>query len=575
MYDLIRDAPLGQAIRFLSGKGLLKYPEEEAGFELPPQYTARLKEEKSNARSSPDQGIFGDTQTTQHRLGDIENIGGEWMDEHDARGEREIELQRTKSVPIVPEKTNDGVVLVDWYTADDPANPQNWSRLKRYWITGVLCTYTFGVYCGGPVYVASAPGVEERFGIGPVASSLGLALYVCAFGVGDLIFSPITEIPVVGRNHVYYLTYIVYWALSFAPPVINSFGGLLVLRFLLGFFGSPALANGGASVGDIYSLLYVPYGLCWWAFGGYQGPSIGPLIGGFAAQAKGWRWPMWEVVWLSSIILVLLLTLMPETSADNILLRRARRLRKLTGNPNLQSQSEINQRHISTYSIVKTVLIRPTEIMLKDPSIFFIHVYTAYFYAVFYTFFEVFPLVFPVIYGFNEGETGLAFVSCLIGSTTALFSCFAYLHFYMIPDNIKNGLRAQEHRLVPAIFGSIFLPVGLFIFAWTARESVHWIVCLIGVALVVYGEFIVMQSLFIYLPMSYPQYAASLFAGNSVLRSTLAGGAVLFSRPLFVNLGIARGVSLLAGISVAGIIGTTLIYFFGAKLRARSTFAAS
>lgn len=576
MYDLVRDAPLGQAIRFLSGKRLFKYPEEEAGFVLPPQYTARLKEEKPNVGNSPDQRISGDTQTSQqHRPGDVENIGGEWMHEHDARGEQEIELQRTKSIPIVPEKTNDGVVLVDWYTTDDPANPQNWSKLKKYWITGVLCAYTFAVYCGGPVYVASAAGVEERFGVGPVASSLGLALYVCAFGVGDLIFSPITEIPIVGRNHVYYLTFIVYWALSFAPPVINSFGGLLVLRFLLGFFGSPALANGGASVGDIYSLLYVPYGLCWWAFGGYQGPSIGPLIGGFAAQAKGWRWPMWEVVWLSSIILVLLLTLMPETSADNILLRRARRLRKLTGNANLQSQSEINQRHISTYSIVKTVLIRPTEIMLKDPSIFFIHVYTAYFYAIFYTFFEVFPLVFPVIYGFNEGETGLAFVSCLIGSTTALFSYFAYLHFYMIPDNIKNGLRAQEHRLVPAIFGSILLPVGMFIFAWTARESVHWIVCLIGVALFVCGEFIVMQSLFIYLPMSYPQYAASLFAGNSVLRSTLAGGAVLFARPLFVNLGVARGVSLLAGISVAGIIGTTMIYLFGAKLRARSTFAAN
>lgn len=177
MYDLIRDAPLGQAVRFLSGKRLFKYPEEEAGFILPPQYTARLEEEKPNVGNSPDQRISGDTQTSQqHRPGDIENIGGEWMHEHDARGEREIELQRTKSIPIVPEKTNDGVVLVDWYTTDDPANPQNWSKLKKYWITGVLCAYTFAVYCGGPVYVASAAGVEERFGVGPVASSLGLAL---------------------------------------------------------------------------------------------------------------------------------------------------------------------------------------------------------------------------------------------------------------------------------------------------------------------------------------------------------------------------------------------------------------
>lgn len=56
--------------------------------------------------------------------------------------------------------------------------------------------------------------------------------------------------------------------------------------------------------------------------------------------------------------------------------------------------------------------------------------------------------------------------------------------------------------------------------------------------------------------MSYPQYAASLFAGHGVLRSTLAGGDVLFAKPLFIDLGVAGSVSLLAGIGVAGIIGT-------------------
>ncbi len=54
--------------------------------------------------------------------------------------------------------------------------------------------------------------------------------------------------------------------------------------------------------------------------------------------------------------------------------------------------------------------------------------------------------------------------------------------------------------------------------------------------------------------MSYPQYAASLFAGNDFCRSLFAFGAVLFSRPMFINLGIGKGVSLLAGLSVMGIV---------------------
>ena len=48
--------------------------------------------------------------------------------------EREMEIQRTKSVPIAPTKTSDGNILVTWYTTDDPENPQNWSRGKKYFV---------------------------------------------------------------------------------------------------------------------------------------------------------------------------------------------------------------------------------------------------------------------------------------------------------------------------------------------------------------------------------------------------------------------------------------------------------
>jgi DHA1 family multidrug resistance protein-like MFS transporter len=55
---------------------------------------------------------------------------------------------------------------------------------------------------------------------------------------------------------------------------------------------------------------------------------------------------MFELLWLAAPIFVFLFFLLPETSADNILLRRAARLRALTGNPNFKSQSEINQANL-------------------------------------------------------------------------------------------------------------------------------------------------------------------------------------------------------------------------------------
>jgi DHA1 family multidrug resistance protein-like MFS transporter len=49
-------------------------------------------------------------------------------------------------------------------------------------------------------------------------------------------------------------------------------------------------------------------------------------------------------------------------------------------------------------------------------------------------------------------------VGCIIGVVTFLI----YQIYYLIPDIKKNGLRAPEHRLVPALFGVILLPMGYF-----------------------------------------------------------------------------------------------------------------
>ncbi|RFU73847.1 major facilitator superfamily transporter [Trichoderma arundinaceum] len=297
-------------------------------------------------------------------------------------------------MPIASQKTNDGVILVGWYTTDDPENPHNWSSLKRSYIVFVICLYTWVTYVAGSVFAFSEPGIVEHFGVSVEASELGLALYVLAYGVGPLVFGPLTEIPVIGRN-----------------PIRSNGKGL-------------EMASLGSRV-DLCSHGYI------------------------------------------------LLALTPETSTPNVLLRRAKRLRKLTADSRLQSQSEIEQKHMTSSDVLIAALIRPFEITIKDPSIFFVNLYAALTYAIYFTFFEVFPLVFPPFYGFNLGETGLAFLACEVGSGVALILYFAYLHFYMIPDSKKNGFREQEHCLLPAIFGSFIIPIGLFTFAWTARASIH------------------------------------------------------------------------------------------------------
>lgn len=175
----------------------------------------------------------------------------------------------------------------------------------------------------------------------------------------------------------------------------------------------------------------------------------------------------------------------------------------------------------------------------------------------------------------NLGETGVVFICVLVGCVFGVLVYFFYLHFYLVPDILAHGLRAQEHRLQPSLFGIFLPPIGLFLFAWTARASIPWIVPTIGIAIHAGSVFVILQCIFFYLPMSYPSYAASLFAGNDFCRSSFAAGSIVFSRPMFDNLGIGQGVSLLAGLSVVGVFGLFSIYTFGAALRAKSKFAVS
>ncbi|OJJ42251.1 hypothetical protein ASPZODRAFT_137397 [Penicilliopsis zonata CBS 506.65] len=571
MEAVLRDAPLGQIIRLLTRNRYFQYPEEKPGFKLPEPWI-QLMNENNNGKEKEEGESDELTVKQSHDSGTTNNPDEARLE---AGEEQDITIKRTYSMPIVPQRTKEGAILVDWYYTDDAENPHNWSNVKRALLATIICLYTFVVYTTSAIYTSSEQAIMAKFGVSELLATLGLSLYVLGYGTGPLIFSPLSEIPIIGRNPVYIITMFLFVIISIPTALVGNFPGLMVLRFLQGFFGSPCLASGGASIGDMYSFLSLPYAMMAWVSAAYCGPALGPLISGFAVPAESWRWSLYESLWASAPVFLIMFFFLPETSSATILLRRAQRLRKIYNDKRFMSQSEIDQRHLRLSAIAVDALIKPLEITIKDPAVLFVQIYTAIIYGIYYSFFEVFPLVYPVYYNMNLGQIGLVFlcimVSCLLG--VAIY--FSYLYFWANPRIVKLGFPVQEQRLVPALPASFGPTIGLFLFAWTARASIHWIVPTIGIAIYGAACFVVMQCIFIYVPLSYPKYAASLFAANDFFRSALACGSVLFAHPLFNNLGVARGVSLLGGLSVIGIVGIFLLYLYGSRLRALSKFAIS
>jgi MFS transporter, DHA1 family, multidrug resistance protein len=223
------------------------------------------------------------------------------------------------------------------------------------------------------------------------------------------------------------------------------------------------------------------------------GPALGPVASAFAVAAKGWRWGAWEVLWLSGPVFLLLFFFLPETSADTILLRRARRLRKSTGQP-YQAESEARSAHLTVRQVAFDALVKPWEINVLDPAVLFSTVYTALIYGIFYAFFEAFPLVYPVIYGFNLGQTGLPFLVVLVSLAICIPAYCAWFYYHAEPRmRSLPGFGPPEDRLMPGLIACFFIPIGCFMFAWSSRRSVHWIVSVIGVGINMCGLYTVLQ----------------------------------------------------------------------------------
>ncbi|RDW67539.1 hypothetical protein BP6252_08935 [Coleophoma cylindrospora] len=552
MADFIRDTTFGQVARYALGGRLFKFPEEKPGFQLPGDHR------RTSEDSSTTPKLIRNCDSSSYPL--------------DSSGRPRITAQQPSSGLVVPALASEKIILVDWYTSTDPQNPRNWSTLKKSIVYIQVNLYTFTVYMSSSIYTSAETEIMHVFGTSQTVASLGLALYVLGYGVGPLFLAPPSEIAAIGRNPPYVITFTLFVIFSALAALVNNIPGLMILRFLQGFFGSPALATGGGSIGDITSQMSLPYGLYLWAIFATGGPAFGPLISGFSVPVEGWRWALWEILWTSGPTLIGLIFL-PETSSNTILLRRAKRIRKLTNNSAYRAQSEVDEVKLSAARIVSEALVIPWKINVLDPAILFTSFYCGLVYAIFYSFFEVFPLVYMDVYGMNLGEMGLVFLSVIIAAFLNSIPYFAYVHFILNPATRKDCPVSPERRLLPALVASMLLPIGIMLFAWTSRSSIHWVVPTIGVMLTTGNVCLIIQCIYVYIAMVYPRYEASLFGANDFARAVVAFAAILWAEPLYSSLGVAKGSTVLGCLCFGCVFGIFALYLFGHYLRARSKFA--
>lgn len=304
----------------------------------------------------------------------------------------------------------------------------------------------------------------------------------------------------------------------------------------------------------------------------FIGPAIGPLAGGFLGDAAGWRWLYYIQLILSGVCWVILTFTVPETYAPAILDKRAKKLRKETGDQRYVTEKDIDQRPFGEQ--LRIFLIRPLQLLFLEPIVFLISLYMSVLYGLLYMFFVAYPIVYVEGKGWSEGSTGLMFIPLAIGVVmSACCAPFVNKHYLSICARYPNGKPPAEARLIPMMFSCWFIPVGLFIFGWTSYPHLSYWGPMMGGFPVGFGFIFLYNSANNYLVDTYQHQAASALAAKTCIRSFWGAGVVLFTEQMYHTLGYQGASSLLAGIALLCCLIPYVFYFKGAAIRKHSKFA--
>ena len=180
-------------------------------------------------------------------------------------------------------------------------------------------------------------------------------------------------------------------------------------------------------------------------------------------------------------------------------------------------------------------------------------------------------LVFELQYNFTAGNVGLTYLGIGIGAL------FGLLIFGSLSDRIVKRMSAKgemkpEYRLPPLIPGSLVIPMGLFIYGWSAEKHTHWIVPIIGTLFVGLGLLATFMPIQTYLVDAFTLHAASAIAANTVLRSAVGAFLPLAGPRMYAALGLGWGNSLLAFIALALSPMSWIFFKYGERIRKSPRF---
>lgn len=123
-------------------------------------------------------------------------------------------------------------------------------------------------------------------------------------------------------------------------------------------------------MGDVFRQDDSGFAVTLFAFAGTAGPAFGPLVCGWIAMYKGWRWIFWVnlIVWMT--VWVVTLFTLKESKESILIQRRAARIRKEKNDSRYYAQEEVESKKVGYTKTFLDGIKQPVKLLFTEAIVF-------------------------------------------------------------------------------------------------------------------------------------------------------------------------------------------------------------
>lgn len=324
--------------------------------------------------------------------------------------------------------------------------------------------------------VAALPDIAASFNVSRSIANLSVAFYALSMAIIPLWWSVLSEL--YGRRPVYLASLLLFLVWNSVAAVSDSIAMFIVMRCLAGGASASVAAVGAGTIADLWEVERRGRAMGYFFLGPMLGPLVSPVLGGIITDRFGWRSTQWAAVIYGSLVWLLIMCLLPETSAKQLA-------------PTNNSDNEETRLQLSitapTLSVCQ-ILMEPFYVTryLRFPPLLMTSYYASVTFATYYVLNITIQSVFSrQPYSFRASILGLMYVPGALGSIMASVLGGRWTD-YIMRRQAKASTTREASRDVPlrpmdrmrenAWLASSIYPAALLAYGWTTKEHVFWFV---------------------------------------------------------------------------------------------------